>query len=302
MQTGTNLQTLNHSGSPLPSVGVVVPCHNNSRELYGVLKSLRSQTSQPETIVVVDDNSSSIEQRKLRSLCLRFRALYKKLPNPQNQLERLGRRSQARNAGTKSVNTDVVLYLDGDMLLTPTYVEEIRDYHRVLPKVYIRAQRFEIPAETQESGIDACLQTVSKQPTLGVRRDAEYVISPDDFVWQQLYRSLYQDKWEWCASNNLSVRREHVAAIGYWDENFVGWGEEDMDFSFRLYRLGLKPTILISEAAAYHLEHPIDHATNLSTLMRNAKYLLNKFPAIAPYREEAYKRYHLKINTQQHDG
>jgi GT2 family glycosyltransferase len=86
----------------------------------------------------------------------------------------------------------------------------------------------------------------------------------------------------------------YVAEIGYWDENFVGWGEEDIDFSFRLYKLGLTPTILIS-AAAYHLEHPINHAANIQTLKRNARYLLNKFPEVAPYRDEAYKRYDLNV-------
>lgn len=299
MRTATNFQTQNHSESISPSIGVVIPCHDNSRELYGVLKSLRSQTSQPETIVVVDDNSSSTEQRKLRSLSVRFEALYKKLPNPQNRLESLGRRSQARNAGTKCLNTDVVLYLDGDMLLTPTYVDEIRHYHQALPNVYIRAQRFEIPAEAQRGGLDACLRMVSTQSVPAVRRATAYVVSPDNFIWQQLYQSLYRDKWEWCASNNLSVRRAHVAAIGYWDENFVGWGEEDMDFSFRLHQSGLTPTILITEAAAYHLEHPIDHAANLSTLTRNAKYLLAKFPEVAPYREEAYRRLRLNLNDYQ---
>jgi GT2 family glycosyltransferase len=290
-----NVATENNSGSS-PSVGVVIPCHDNSRELYGVLKALQSQTDYAETIVVVDDNSSSSEERKLRSLCLRFGALYKKLPSPQNRLETLGRRSQARNAGTQSLETDVVLYLDGDILLTPTYIEEIRHYHHVLHNVYIRARRFEIQAIDQTRGIDACLKTISTHLPRLSQRSVQYVISPDDFIWQQLYQSVYQDKWEWCASNNLSVRREYVAKIGYWDENFVGWGEEDMDFSFRLSQFGLTPAILISEAAAYHLEHPINHAANLLTLKRNAKYLLNKFPEVAAHREEAYKRYHLNVN------
>jgi glycosyltransferase involved in cell wall biosynthesis len=146
-----------------PSLGVVVPCHNNSFQLYGVLKSLVYQTSRPETIVVVDDNSNSYEETKLRSLCRRFGVEYLKLPAPKNELERLGRRSHARNVGTNHLDTDVVLYLDGDMLLPPRYAEEIRFYHRVLPEVYIRGQRFDIPTEYQARGIEACLDAVTTQ-------------------------------------------------------------------------------------------------------------------------------------------
>jgi len=96
---------------------------------------------------------------------------------------------------------------------------------------------------------------------------------------------------------HLSVRNEHASQIGYWDENFVGWGEEDIDFSFRLYRSGLTPIHLISDkAASFHLEHHIDHETNTFTLKRNGRYLLGKFPELAEYRKEAYARHDVNID------
>lgn len=278
------------------SLGVVVPCHNNSWQLSGILKSLRYQTVKPEVVVVVDDNSNPSEEVRLRYLCRNFGAVYTKLPDPRTRLEAFGRRSHARNLGTKTLDTDLVLYLDGDMLLSPKYVREIKYYHAVLPGIYIRGRRYSIPAAQQAKGMDDCLSEVAKPQIPAAPLSLEYITPPTSFVWEKAYKAAYYDKWEWCAGNNLSVRRDHALEIGYWDENFVGWGEEDIDFSFRLYQLGLTPILLTSDNAnSYHLEHPIDNETNVFTLKKNAKYLISKFPQIAEYRKEAYAQYHINV-------
>ena len=272
-----------------PSLGVVVPCHNNSWQLGGILKSLRDQTVSAEKVVVVDDNSNSREENRLRSLVKEMGARYRKLPAPRNRRETLGRRSHARNVGTKSLDTDIILYLDGDMLLGPRYVEEIKHYHAALQSVYIRGNRYSIPVALQAKGMEVCLNEVAKQHIPAETLPSRYIIRPADFIGTPAYKAAYYDKWEWCASNNLSVRNDHASQIGYWDENFVGWGEEDMDFSFRLYQFGLTPLLLVSDnAAAYHLEHHVDCQTNTLTLKENGRYLISKFPEIAEYRKEAY--------------
>jgi GT2 family glycosyltransferase len=278
------------------SLGVVVPCHNNSWQLSGLLESLRCQTVKPEMVIVVDDNSNPSEKVKLRYLCRNCRAVYTKLPDPRTRLEALGRRSHARNVGTKCLETDIILYLDGDMLLGPRYVEEIKCYHAALQRIYIRGQRYSISAAQQTKGMELCLAKVKEQQT---QRETlcTYITPPPDFVERKAYQAVYYDKWEWCASNNLSVRNEHVSQIGYWDENFVGWGEEDIDFSFRLFRLGLTPIHLASgNAASYHLEHHVDHETNTLTFKKNGGYLMSKFPELAEYRREAYARYYVNID------
>ena len=278
------------------SLGVVVPCHNNSWQLSGLLESLRYQTAKPEMVVVVDDNSNPSEKFRLRYLCRKFGAIYTKLPAPRTRLETLGRRSHARNLGTKALDTDLILYLDGDMLLSPRYVEEVKYYNTVLPGIYVRGRRYSIPAARQAKGMDHCLSEVAAQQTPGAPLSPGYITAPIGFVGGAAYQAAYYDKWEWCASNNLSVRKNHALEIGCWDENFVGWGEEDIDFSFRLSQLGLTPILLTSDNAnSYHLEHKIDYETNAFTLRENARYLLSKFPQIAEYRRDAYARFDINV-------
>jgi GT2 family glycosyltransferase len=194
------------------------------------------------------------------------------------------------------LETDIILYLDGDMLLGPGYIEDIKHYHAALQRIYVRGQRYCISAAQQGKGMGSCLAEARKQP---IARETLclYVTRPADFVGTKAYQASQYDRWDWCASNNLSVRKKHVVQIGLWDEHFVGWGEEDIDFSFRLYRLGLTPIQLVSDnAASYHLDHHIDHKTNTFTLKQNGRYLMRKFPELAENRKEAYARYDVNID------
>jgi hypothetical protein len=54
----------------------------------------------------------------------------------------------------------------------------------------------------------------------------------------------------------LSVPLERARAIGYFDEDFVGWGSEDCDFCYRLARRGLSFNAPRS-IAALHLPHEV---------------------------------------------
>ena len=283
------------------SLGVVVPSHNGSWQLDGVLRSLDCQSVRPETVVVVDDGSDPWEERRVRSLCRDLGALYTRLPPPRSGREALGRRSHARNLGTKCLDTDVILYLDGDMLLCPTYIEEIKRCHSIFGKVYIRGRRYGIPAACQANGIEICLNAIAKKQLGAPLQSVRYVAEPQSSAGPLVRGTAYRDRWEWCASNNMSVRSEYVAQIGYWDEGFLGWGEEDMDFSFRLFRLGLTPLVLqTDDAAAYHLDHEVDYEMNRMTLRENGKYLMGKFPGIGVYRKEAYARYGINIEDLSH--
>jgi GT2 family glycosyltransferase len=252
-------------------------------------------------IVVVDDNSDPHEQRRVRSICRDFGALHRRLPPPRNRREALGRRSHARNLGTKCLATDVILYLDGDMLLGPKYVEEVKRYHSIFRRAYIRGRRHGVSAAYQANGIETCLAAVAKQQPVAPLLPVGYVAEPENSAAKLAWGTAYRDRWEWCASNNLSVRSEYVRQIGYWDEGFLGWGEEDIDFSFRLWRLGLTPLVLeTDDAAAYHLDHQVDHETNRITLTENGRYLIGKFPGMARCREGAYARYGIDIEDLLH--
>jgi GT2 family glycosyltransferase len=55
---------------------------------------------------------------------------------------------------------------------------------------------------------------------------------------------------------HFSVWRVDLEAINGFDEEYVGWGNEDDDLSARLYLAGRRSGLLVNEARAVHLWHP----------------------------------------------
>lgn len=60
-------------------------------------------------------------------------------------------------------------------------------------------------------------------------------------------------------SSNFSAFREELMRVNGFDEEYVGWGQEDDDLGRRLYRAGTRPVVLVSDARVSHLPHPIRH-------------------------------------------
>jgi glycosyltransferase involved in cell wall biosynthesis len=98
-----------------PRVSVVVPCHNGGRFLDGLLASLAAQTFRDFEIIIVDDGSTEQATRdKLASLDRSVRVVHQDnryLPG-------------ARNRGFREARAELVLPLDCDDTLDPSYLAE----------------------------------------------------------------------------------------------------------------------------------------------------------------------------------
>jgi len=99
----------------MPSISVVVPCYNGGKFLDQLTASLARQTFRDFEIVVVNDGSTDpATQGKLAALDPAIRVIHQ---------ENRGL-SAARNAGFSASRADLVMNLDCDDQLEPTYLEE----------------------------------------------------------------------------------------------------------------------------------------------------------------------------------
>lgn len=99
----------------MPAVSVIVPCHNGGRFLDGLVASLREQTFQDFEIVIV--NNGSTEQDTLETL--------KRLETTVRVVHQENRYLPgARNRGFEEARADIILPLDCDDRLEPTFLAE----------------------------------------------------------------------------------------------------------------------------------------------------------------------------------
>lgn len=260
------------------SVGTVIPGHNFVRNLEWILEALGPQMRPGDHVVVVDDHSTEPVRDAGRDDRTNIEIVRLTGGSP-------GNRSAARNAGWTRCQTDLIVFLDGDMVPGPGFLDRIRELHAREAGVVAKVERFALSRVGQLAGKQRCLEMIAG-PRRWVRGGAwQTMVGADSSGWGPLERT---DKWYYAASNAISVERRAVETIGGWDEGYTGWGEEDMDFAYRLYLMGTTFVFPPAERLyAVHLNHPIS-PHNIDTLLCNARRFVAKFPEVYPVRLPAY--------------
>jgi glycosyltransferase involved in cell wall biosynthesis len=84
--------------------------------------------------------------------------------------------------------------------------------------------------------------------------------------------------WSMCWACNISVSRMHLVEIGGFDDSFVGWGGEDIDFAYRLYKQGLS-FYVNDKAFVIHLPHDNSMRSHTSNQL-NKRRIYRKDPVL----------------------
>ncbi|HEY1954154.1 MAG TPA: glycosyltransferase [Polyangiaceae bacterium] len=248
---------------------VVIPTYNRAERLAQLLTCLTTQGDALAQVVVCDDGSSD------RTAAV-AREFEDRLPLAYVWQENLGfRAGQARNLGIARSVGDVVIFVDDDVLVASDFVAEHLAAHAGgAPRVAVgyRSRAFlDGPPVTPIAWEDY--------------EDAE----PDDRVIDIGARgegiTKHPTPWLFVYSCNFSVTR--TAEMPRFDESFVGWGMEDIEYGYRLQKSGYE-VVAARGARVLHAEdtHPRDpFRCEVRTLeptydsyVRNAIHFMDKYP------------------------
>lgn len=170
-------------------------------------------------VIVVDDGSEGGEETS-KSFRNRLDLRYTGRAND-------GRPARSRNLGAELAHQDKLVFFDGDMLPNPLAVES---YARCLE-------------QTPEAAVYGYTGNLGKYPTRSLwfpglavmAYDARFIFRAAD--WMVCERELMQTPQRFAWGGSFALRAERFNAAGGFDERFVGWGFEDMEFAQRLLRL-----------------------------------------------------------------
>lgn len=107
----------------VPAVSVVVPCYNGGRFIDQLLQSLARQTLRDFELIIVDDGSRDDTRAKLATLDKSIRVILQDNQGP----------GAARNTGIAQARAPIVLALDCDDTLDPTFLQETLSLMRSAP-------------------------------------------------------------------------------------------------------------------------------------------------------------------------
>lgn len=183
--------------------------------------------------------------------------------------------SHARNWGLNYGNAKYHLFLDDDIMLSPDFFDE-------LFKLKIYSTTLCIPQFLEYIDANELYDKTKTWETLDkelIRVDPYYK-NVSEVLDNKAYNSI---KWVACIGRCIILVTPNAdKTISMFDEDFRGWGVEDIEFAYRNYKQGVK--LIKIPASCLHLCHRIavSHIADLSkNLLRFEEKYSDEFDPIA---------------------
>ena len=193
-------------------ISIVIGTHNQKHVLKKTLESLFHQTLSPELYEIQLIDSSSIDGTDKMVEELKPTCRFDYM-----RVENKGK-AAARNTGIKQARGEIILLTDADMIAEPKLLEEHLLAH--------------------EKRNNASFEGLTINP------DGKPYIK----TWLWPGKKL---KWTYFLTGNLSIRKKTIIEAGLFDENFKGYGWEDIELGYRLRQMKV-PLHYLPSAANHH--------------------------------------------------
>lgn len=265
----------------MPKASVIVPTRNRATILLESLQTIARQSYPAEDyeVVVIDDGSTDETAERIHAHYYPFRLVYERL----EPVERFCP-ARPRNRGLSLASGDVAILLDVDMLCSSQLVSQHVAAHQDddNPRAVI-GYTYGFPGDPA----DRTPEVMKPPPAHLVLELLPDLLEKDEQHWgdsrEQIYASSndladYPMPWQVFWTNNVSVPRRLALDVGGFDEEFVGWGIEDVEFAYRLFQRGTSFT-LSRNAWGVHYPHANDHQDRRPAEMDlNCRRLIRKHP------------------------
>jgi len=222
---------------------LIITTYNWIPALDAVLRTVSDQTRLPEEVIVADDGSS-VETRKLinewqlRLNCVLIHVW---------QADVGFRAARARNLAVNKASGEHLIFVDGDCLLPPNFIENHRRLTR--PGSLISGGRVLLTGDQTDALLGSRVESYSKVFT-GLKHLN---------LWWFPFRNRIRLSWKAVRTCNISIRRQDVLAVEGFDEAYTGWGKEDSDLVVRLEKFGVKMVsgrFAVCVSHLFHKEQP----------------------------------------------
>lgn len=264
----------------MDNISIIVLFHNNER-FNIVIDALLKQRQNSDEIIIVNDHSDAKHLKSLEK--------YRNETNVSVVSSNLtANRSHNRNIGAACAKHNMLLFVDGDIVLLDNCLNLIK---MTLSSGYDGAfgniiQGGNTPEQMNLLvGFDY-LKFLENNPNLedffklNIAHDRRMGLIPENII--------YRTEWQFYYSGYCAATKKAFEKCGGFNETFAGWGAEDVEFGYRLEKCGnIK---YLNGAYAFHLSHQRD----LFAIMQNNKKNLYLFFSQQPTNEvEIYIAFHL---------
>ena len=185
-------------------VSVIIPTYNSAKTLWICLGSIENQTYDDLEVIVVDNFSKDGTVEIAKSYGAKV-------------IELRGERAKAKNVGLRFSKGEYVLFIDSDMELTPTVVEE-------------------------------CVEKIESDPKIGG------IIIPEHSVGKSFWVKVRDFERRFYANTPIEsarfFRKDLVLSVGGFDESVVFF--EESTLAQKVEKLGYRVDVRIESVILHH--------------------------------------------------
>ncbi|MBP6437095.1 MAG: glycosyltransferase family 2 protein [Paludibacteraceae bacterium] len=240
--------------SSKPKASLIVAVYKNTEFLKAVLDSTKYQTESDFEIIITEDGDSLEMKSFIENYS--FNHPYQHLTQPDEGW----RKNKALNAAVKAANANWLIFIDGDCILHPRFVE--MHLANAGEGKILSGKRVKLDPKTTNDYLSGqiSIETVRgriRQAFFGIRKGMKFTeeglfISPYGF-WGFLPKMRKLNYLKGC---NMSFSKNMIMTINGFDEDYIlpAIGE-DIDLSWRFEMAGFTHKSVRNLAVQYHLHH-----------------------------------------------
>ena len=256
----------------------IIPTYQSKKLIKNTLQTLnfqRGYTGEDYEAVVIDDGSDDGTREYIKGINRNYELKYIYLDRSSESS-----RSRARNAGIKAACGEIIIFIDGDMLVKENYLQETDRCFKVREDIVVIGNRVMLDKEVPHEEVSKDRYYEGPEFKINTFKKLEM----RHIVYSELSynSSCHIYPWLQAFSCNMAIPKRLMEEYGYFDEQFKGWGLEDVELGYRLYKNGAK-IIINNRTEAFHQYHwNMDRAKNNdgknNDIERNTLYFIEKHP------------------------
>ena len=230
----------------------VVLTYNRSDALLAVLRGLAPQCTAQDLVVVADDGSRPEHVEALKQGLPQFACPVRHVWHPDTGFTA----ARARNLGALQAHADYLVFMDGDCVPNPQFVQQ----HRLLAQagMFVNGSRVllseALSARAAGGAVD--LQALQAADWLRLRLSGDVNKLTHLVHWAGApFRVEPRFRWKGIRSCNFGVWASDFESVNGFDESFSGWGHEDADLVLRLHNQGCSRKNGFLGTEVFHLWH-----------------------------------------------
>lgn len=223
-------------------ISLIIPIYKKKEFIEAVLESINYQTYKNfEVIVAEDDNTLGDFINNLKS------KLNYKLIHVQQE-DKGFRKNKILNEGVRISKGELIVFIDQDCMIHPKFLEEYaKNFNN---GDMLTGRRFCFSEKYTKNVLKNKIRKFSLLKLLFTDCKIKQFPRGLYFPWLKMKRNIR------CLGSNYGIKKEMLLKINGLNEDYIGYGLEDVDIEKRVLMAGGKIFSMKNKAIQYHLYHP----------------------------------------------